>query len=142
MSDNDITNYILNYQFDLKLTSLEYKYVSLDNPTGDNVEIEENTDDTYEIEVIDLNFVNIKFQREKKFNPEIFFIFKINMEISYEIDDNDNINYTIIEKEAKDRIEELLAPILAQCSLILSNLTNIDMKYPIIDPPLLSIRNK
>ena len=136
--------YINDHHYKLQLVSVNYKTLEVEE--NEDAEIVLKTKDMHKIISVSSDEVKLQFKRQKFFEPEALMRMEIVLNISYDIEkeDNDKPDIRKIKKEVNERIEELLSPLAAYSSIIISTLTNISFPgAPVVDPPFpLSIKPK
>jgi len=122
--------------FNLALEKLKYNH--LDNPKDLNkgIALKLKTKDSYKILEIKSNEVKIEFAREKYFEPAGLFQIEIVLTVSYKLKESSHRDKNkIIEEDLKKDYSKLLSPAATRASIIVSSLTGINFKNPIVDPP-------
>ena len=136
MNDKYKLQIIDDSSFNLTLKKLKYDYLDKPKDIKKGIALKLRTKDNYKISEIKGNEVKIEFVREKYFEPEGLFKIEIVLIVGYRLKESDNKDKNkIIKEDLKNDCIKLLSPAATRASIIVSSLTGIDFKNPIVDPP-------
>jgi hypothetical protein len=122
--------------YDLELYKVVYKTVDIPEDIPGETVFKLKTRDNYRILNITEKRIEIEFKREQYFEPKAVFEIEISIRTKYEIKKDKEKNVSkIIEDQFKKDIDDYLRPAAIQSSIIVSNLTNINFRTPIVSPP-------
>lgn len=137
-----------NNDYQIDLISANFEFIGFQE-VKDDIEIEKvreaerQTIDSYKIRHFDDNktkkdnFIALEFKRDIYFEPNILYNISVTLNISYELNKEDDkpITEENLTKEVEENKKLLLRPAAAQASLLISNITNADDDLLIVTPP-------
>ena len=136
MNDKNILQIIDDSSFNLTLKKLKYNHLDFPKDLNKGITPKLRTEDNYRILEIKRNEVKIEFVREKYFEPVGLFQIEIVLIVGYKLKDTKNNEIDkLIEEDLKKDFTKLLLPAATRASMIVSSLTGINFKNPIVDPP-------
>lgn len=122
--------------FDVSLEKVRFENVDVSEGLPVDAEIKLRTKDSYKIKKITNDRLELEFKREKFFEPATFFVIEVVLSIGYALKPSKNGDKKrIIEEDLKNESSRLLTPVTTRASMIISSLTSIDYKVPVVDPP-------
>lgn len=125
-------------KFDICLEKVRFDSINIPEDLPDDTRIKLRTKDSYKILKLTDKKIDLEFKREKFFEPAGFFTIEVILTITYRLKplkDKENEKEKIIEEDLKNHYYKLLAPAATRASILVSALTSIDLKSPIVDPP-------
>lgn len=138
MGENKGLQIIDPASFNVKLKKVRFDRLEIKDDLSDDTDFDLKTKDDYKIMKVTDNKVELEFKREKYFEPAGLFKIEIVFGVDYYFQSPGKAAAKK-EEEIKDEIEKeyrgLFAPAAATASLIVSSLTSVDWRIPIIDPP-------
>ncbi len=124
--------------FRLFLQKVRYDSLKVPGDLPDDVSFSSRTKDSYKISEITKDKVELEFKRERCFEPAGIFKMEIVLKIEYKLQPSkktDKEREEIIQGDFKKDFKNLLAPAAAYASMIVSSLSIVNWRVPIIDPP-------
>lgn len=122
--------------FDVSLEKVRFENADVPEGLPADAEIRLRTKDSYKIKKITNDRLELEFKREKFFEPAAFFAIEVVLSIGYTLRPSENGDKKkIIEDDLKNESFRLLTPVTTRASMIISSLTSVDFKVPIVDPP-------
>ena len=122
--------------FNLSLEKVSYNCLGTPEGLSKGENLKLRTKDNYKILRIRNNEVKIEFIREKYFEPVGLFQIEIILAIAYKLRESNNKEKgKIIEQDLKKEYSKLLSPAATRASVLVSALTGINFKNPVVDPP-------
>ena len=118
----------------------EFKLLSVSFESSDSIETESdyNIEDSYNIDLKnDGNTIVINFTRMVDFSPE----FKMSVNLEGEFTLKADVRVSDI-KEVENNIDSFVYPITSHISQIISQLTMLNMEYPLVTPPFLMVNKE
>jgi hypothetical protein len=136
MSEKYKLQIIDDSSFSLSLEKVSYNRLGIPEGLGKGENLKLRTKDNYKILRITNNEVEIEFIREKYFEPVGLFQIEIILTIAYKLRESTNKEKgKIIEQDLKKEYSRLLSPAATRASILISALTGINFKNPVVDPP-------
>jgi len=136
MNDKYKLQIIDDSNFNLSLKKLKYNHLDISKGANKGIALKLKTKDNYRILEIKSNEVKIEFVREKYFEPAGLFQIEIVLIVGYRLKESSSQDKNkIIEEDLKRDYSKLLSPAATRASIIVSSLTGINFKNPIVDPP-------
>lgn len=123
-----------NYNILLEKASFD----SLDVPESvlDGIKFKLKTKDSYKILKLTNEKVEFEFKREKFFEPAGLFKIEIVLTVGYKLKKSKNKEREkIIKEDIKNKYRNLFSPAATRASILVSALTNVNWKEPVVDPP-------
>ncbi len=122
--------------FDLTLEKVRFDKLEISKGLAEDAIVRLRTKDSHRIKKITDNRLELEFKREKFFEPAGFFTIEVVLTIGYNLrPSKDKDKKKIIEQEIKDESFRLLIPAATRASIIVSSLTDVDWRSPVVDPP-------
>lgn len=123
-------------KFAISLEKVEFKNVGIPADLNDD-DIKIRTKDSYKIINVTNDKVELEFKREKFFEPAALFAIEVVISISYKLKptSKDEDRNKLIKEDINNERSRLLAPAATRASMIVSTLTSINLKVPMVDPP-------
>ncbi|HAJ33556.1 MAG TPA: hypothetical protein DCK79_09345 [Candidatus Atribacteria bacterium] len=122
--------------FNISLGKVRFDRLGIPEDLPDGVEFKLRTKDNYKILKITSNKVDIEFTREKYFEPAGLFKIEIVIIVGYKLKSSKSSEREkIIEEDLKNQYLKLLSPAATRASILVSALTDVDWRKPIVDPP-------
>ena len=125
---------------ELDVFEREFKLLSVSFESSDSIETESdyNIEDSYNIDLKnDGNTIVINFTRMVDFSPE--FKMSVNLEGEYTLKADVRVSDI---KEVENNIDSFVYPITSHISQIISQLTMLNMEYPLVTPPFLMVNKE
>ena len=120
------------------LNKVYYKDIYLPKDLPEDTVLKLKIRDSYRVLNITDKRLEAEFRREYYFEPKAMFEIEVIMIIQYKINEQqEEINRELIEEQFKKDIDALIRPAASHCSVIVSALTNVNFKTPIVGPPFL-----
>jgi hypothetical protein len=136
MSEKYKLQIIDDSSFNLSLEKVSYNSLGIPEGLSKGENLKLRTKDNYKILRIRNNEVKIEFIREKYFEPVGLFQIEIILTIAYKLRESTNKEKgKIIEQDLKKEYSRLLSPAATRASILISALTGINFKNPVVDPP-------
>jgi hypothetical protein len=136
MSEKYKLQIIDDSSFNLSLEKVSYNSLGIPEGLSKGENLKLRTKDNYKILRIRNNEVKIEFIREKYFEPIGLFQLKIVLNIVYKLrESNNKEKMKGIEQDLKNGYSRLLSPAATRASILVTALTGINFKNPIVDPP-------
>jgi hypothetical protein len=136
MSEKYKLQIIDDSSFNLSLEKVSYNSLGIPEGLSKGENLKLRTKDNYKILRIRNNEVKIEFIREKYFEPVGLFQIEIILTIVYKLRESNNKEKgKIIEQDLKKEYSKLLSPAATRASILISALTAINFKNPVVDPP-------
>lgn len=122
--------------FNLSLEKVRFNRLDIPESLTKGVQPQLKTKDNYRILEITHNNVKIEFIREKYFEPAGLFQIEVVITLFYKLQDSNNKEKEkIIKEDLKKAYLKLLSPAATRASILVSALTGINFKNPVVDPP-------
>ncbi len=126
-------------KFKLSLIGVHFDRIDVPEDVATDTKFISQTEDRHKILKITKDQLVLEFTREKFFEPAGIFELKVSIKINYKLNPNKDINSEkrrdFISKEIEDRYSGLLAPAATVASILVSSITAVDWKIPMVDPP-------
>lgn len=138
MSENYKLQLIDKSSFRLSLEKVRYDSLKTPGDLSSSVSFVPKTKDSYKISEITEDKVELEFERKRFFEPAGIFNIEITIKMKYRLQSETRINKKkekVIREDFEADFKRLLAPAAAYASLIMSSLSIVNLKVPIIDPP-------
>lgn len=120
----------------LSLEKVRFNRLDIPESLAKGVQPQLKTKDNYRILDITHNNVKIEFIREKYFEPAGLFQIEVVITLFYRLQDsNSKEREKIIKEDLKKAYLKLLSPAATRASILVSALTGINFKNPVVDPP-------
>ena len=120
----------------LSLEKVRFNRLDIPESLTKGVQPQLKTKDNYRILEITHNNVKIEFMREKYFEPAGLFQIEVVITLFYKLQDSNNKEKEkIIKEDLKKAYLKLLSPAATRASILVSALTGINFKNPVVDPP-------
>ncbi|MBN1971117.1 MAG: hypothetical protein JW870_17255 [Candidatus Delongbacteria bacterium] len=136
MSEKYKLQIIDDSSFNLSLEKVIYNRLGISEGLSKGGNLKLRTKDHYKVLKITNNEVKIEFIREKYFEPAGLFQIEIVITLDYRLRESNNKEKgEIIEEDLKREYSKLLSPAATRASILVSALTGINFKNPVVDPP-------
>ncbi|MGI6585792.1 MAG: hypothetical protein ACOX3L_07620 [Lutisporaceae bacterium] len=136
MSEKYKLQLIDDSSFHVSLRKVKFDSLGIPNDLPENTEFRLRTKDSYKILKLTDNMVEFEFTREKFFEPAGFFAIEIVLTVDYKLKSSKNKDKEkVIERDIKNEYFKLLSPAATRASMLVSALTDIDWRSPVVDPP-------
>jgi len=142
MSETYKLQLIDDSSFNISLGKVRFDSLSIPENLPDGVNFKLRTKDSYKILKLTNNEVELEFTREKFFEPDGLFKIEIVLAVSYKLKPSNNKEKEkVIKEDLKNQYFKLLSPAATRASILVSALTDVDLKKPVVDPPYPLFKN-
>lgn len=122
--------------FNISLGKVRFDSLGIPEDLPDGVKFKLRTKDSYKILKLTNNKVELEFTREKFFEPDGLFKIEIVLTVGYKLKPSKNKEKEkIIKEDLKNQYFKLFSPAATRASILVSALTDVDWKKPVVDPP-------
>ena len=122
--------------FNISLVKVRFDSLGIPEDLPNNVKFKLRTKDSFKILKLTNTKVELEFTREKFFEPDGLFKIVIVLTVGYKLKPSKNKEEEkIIKEDLKNQHFKLLSPAATRASILVSALTGIDWKNPVVDPP-------